>query len=132
MGIISGAVQASFVHFFRAVVAAGLGPGEREKNGSARVMPGRRKRERKLRRPFGAKLASAQKGMRCEHVTQSNGGVVQKSPIMKERSRRLFSPKLHVRIEDNNNSPHGKFHRFLFPFSSKISDLNFPSDVLYI
>ena len=38
------------MHFFRAVVAAGLGPGEREKNGSASVMPGRRKRERKLRR----------------------------------------------------------------------------------
>ena len=30
-----------------------------------------------------------------------------------------FSPKLRVRIENNNNSPHGKFHRFLFPFSSK-------------
>ena len=32
---------------------------------------------------FGAKLASAQKGMRSEHVTQSNGGVVQKSSIRK-------------------------------------------------
>ena len=30
-----------------------------------------------------AKLASAQKGMRSEHVTQSNGGVVQKSSIRK-------------------------------------------------
>ena len=29
-------------------------------------------------------------------------------------------------------SPHGKFHRFLFPFSSKFSDLNFTSYVLYI
>ena len=29
------------------------------------------------------------------------------------------------------NSPHGKFHRFLFPFSSKFSDLNFISHVLY-
>ena len=45
-----------------------------------------------------------------------------------------FSPKLHVctGIKDNNNSPHGKFHRFLFPFSSKFSDLNFTSYVLYI
>ena len=43
-----------------------------------------------------------------------------------------FSPKLRVRIKDNNNSPHGKFHRFLFPFSSKFSDLNFTSYVLYI
>ena len=32
---------------------------------------------------------------------------------------------------NNNNSPHGKFHQFLFPFSSKFSDLNFASYVLY-
>ena len=32
---------------------------------------------------FGAKLTSAQKGMHSEHVTQSNGGVVQKSSIRK-------------------------------------------------
>ena len=32
----------------------------------------------------------------------------------------------------HNNSPHGKFHRFLFPFSSRFSDLNFASYVLYI
>ena len=44
----------------------------------------------------------------------------------------LFFPKLRVRIEENNYSPHGKFHRFLFPFSSKSSDLNFASYVLYI
>ena len=43
-----------------------------------------------------------------------------------------FSPKLRVRIKDNNNSPGDKFHRFLFPFSSKFSDLNFTSCVLYI
>ena len=42
-----------------------------------------------------------------------------------------FSKKLRVRIKDNKNSPHGKFHRFLFPFSSKFSDLNFASYVLY-
>ena len=42
-----------------------------------------------------------------------------------------FSLKLCVRIKDNNNSPHGKFHRFLFPFSSEFSDLNFVSYVLY-
>ena len=31
-----------------------------------------------------------------------------------------------------NNSPQGKFHRFLFPFSSKFPDLSFASYVLYI
>ena len=35
-------------------------------------------------------------------------------------------------MKDNNNLPHGKFHRFLFPFSSRFSDLNFASYVLYI
>ena len=34
-------------------------------------------------------------------------------------------------INDNNNSPHGKFHRFLFPFSSKFPDLNFAPYVIY-
>ena len=34
-------------------------------------------------------------------------------------------PKLRVHIKDNNNSPHGKFHRFLSPLSSKFPDLNF-------
>ena len=42
-----------------------------------------------------------------------------------------FSQKLRVRIKDNKNSPHGKFHWFLFPFSSKFSDINFASYVLY-
>ena len=42
-----------------------------------------------------------------------------------------FPQKLRVRIKDHKNSPHGKFHRFLFPFSSKFSDLNFASYVLY-
>ena len=51
---------------------------------------------------------------------------------MKEGERGPFFPKLRVRIKDNNNSPHGKFHRFLFPFSSKFPDLNFASYVLYI
>ena len=51
---------------------------------------------------------------------------------MKEGERGPFSPKLRVRIKDNNSSPHGKFHRFLFPFSCKFSDLNFASYVLYI
>ena len=46
---------------------------------------------------------------------------------MKEGERGPFSPKLRVRIKDNNSSPHGKFHRFLFPFSSKFPDLNFAS-----
>ena len=35
----------------------------------------------------------------------------------------FFSPKLCT-YKDDNNSPHGKFHRFLFPISSKLSDLN--------
>ena len=51
---------------------------------------------------------------------------------MKEGERGPFSPKLRVRIKDNNSSPHGKFYRFLFPFSSKFSYLNFASYVLYI
>ena len=41
----------------------------------------------------------------------------------------IFPQKLHVRIKDNKNALHGKFHPFLFPFSSKISDLNFASYV---
>ena len=40
--------------------------------------------------------------------------------------------KLCVHIKDQNNLPHGKFHRFLFPFSSKFQDLNFASYVRYI
>ena len=51
---------------------------------------------------------------------------------MKEGERGPFFPKLRARIKDNNSSPHGKFYRFLFPFSSKFSDLNFASYVLYI
>ena len=51
---------------------------------------------------------------------------------MKEGERGPFFPKLRVRIKDNNSSPHGKFHRFLFPFSCKFPDLNFASHVLYI
>ena len=38
---------------------------------------------------------------------------------MKEGERGPFFPKLRVRIKDNNSSPHGKFYRFLCPFSSK-------------
>ena len=37
-----------------------------------------------------------------------------------------------MHIKDNNNSPHGKFHRFSFPFSSKFPDLNFAPYVLYM
>ena len=51
---------------------------------------------------------------------------------MKEGERGPFFPKLSVRIKDNNRSPHGKFPRFLFPFSCKFPDLNFGSYVLYI
>ena len=51
---------------------------------------------------------------------------------MKEGERGPFFPKLRVRIKDVNSSPHGKFHQFLFPFSSNFPDLNFASYVLYI
>ena len=51
---------------------------------------------------------------------------------MKEGDRGPFFPKLRVRIKDNNTSLHGKFRRFLFPFSSKFADQNFTSYVLYI
>ena len=44
----------------------------------------------------------------------------------------LFFPKLRVLIKENNNAPHGKFHRFLFPFSSKFPYLNFAPYVLHI
>ena len=39
---------------------------------------------------------------------------------------------LRLHIKDNNNSPHSKFHRFLFPFSSKFPDLNFAPYVFFI
>ena len=38
---------------------------------------------------FGAKLASAQKGMCSEHVAQSNAGVMQKSSIRKRPNIRI-------------------------------------------
>ena len=53
------------------------------------------------------------------------------SYTMCERWRRLFFPKLRVHIKDKNNSPHGKFHRCLFPFSKKFPDLNFAPYVLF-
>ena len=37
-----------------------------------------------------------------------------------------------MHIKDNNNSPHGNFHRFLFSRSSKFPDLNFAPYVFYI
>ena len=42
-----------------------------------------------------------------------------------------FFPKLCARIKDNKNSPHGKFHRFLFPFYSKFFRPNFASYVFF-
>ena len=51
---------------------------------------------------------------------------------MQERWNKLFFWKLRVHIKDNNNSLHGKFHGFLFPFSSKFLDLNLVQYVLYI
>ena len=38
---------------------------------------------------------------------------------------------LRVHINYNKNSPHGKFHRFLFPFSSKFPDLNFAPQIMF-
>ena len=49
---------------------------------------------------------------------------------MRKDEETIF-PELRVHIKDNNSS-HGKFHRFLFPFSSKFPDLNFAPYVLYI
>ena len=46
--------------------------------------------------------------------------------------RRLFFYKLRVHIKDTNNSSHGKFHRFLFPFYSKFQHLNFAPICFYI
>ena len=43
-----------------------------------------------------------------------------------------LAPILWRKGEEDNNSPHVKFYRFLFPFSSKFPDLNFVSYVLYI
>ena len=37
-----------------------------------------------------------------------------------------------MHLKDNDNSPHGKFHRFLFPFSSKFPELNFAPYLLYV
>ena len=44
----------------------------------------------------------------------------------------FFFPKTTCTTIKDINSPHSKFHRFLLPFSSKFSDLNFTSYVLYI
>ena len=43
-----------------------------------------------------------------------------------------FFPELRVHIEDNNSLPHRKFYQFLFPFSSKFSEVDFASYVLFI
>ena len=51
---------------------------------------------------------------------------------MKEGERGPFFPKLRVRIKDNNSSPHGKFYRFLFPFSSKFRPKLRPICSLYL
>ena len=55
-------------------------------------------------------------------------------PLKESMLHRLFYflPKLRVLIKDNTNLPHSKFHRFLFPFSSKFPDLNSASYVFCI
>ena len=52
--------------------------------------------------------------------------------ILCRKDEGLFFLKLCVHIKDNNNSPHGEVHQFLFPFSSEFPDLNFVAYVLYI
>ena len=47
------------------------------------------------------------------------------------KTKETIFPETSCDINDNN-SPHGKFHRFSFPFSSKFPDLNFTPYVLYI
>ena len=45
----------------------------------------------------------------------------------------VTSPSEHNnKDKDKNSSPYSKFYRFLFPFSSKFSDLNISSCVLFI
>ena len=51
---------------------------------------------------------------------------------MKEGERGPFFLKLRVRIKDNNTSLHGKFRRFLSPFSSKFPVQNLALYVFYI
>ena len=63
--------------------------------------------------------------------TKFLGKIVHLNTI-KKGDEDYFSQKLHARIKENDNSPHGKFHRFLFPFSCKFSNLNFALYVLYI
>ena len=45
--------------------------------------------------------------------------------------KKTIFPETCVHVKDNN-SPHDKFHQFLFPFSIKFPDLNFASYALYI
>ena len=47
------------------------------------------------------------------------------------KMKETIFPKLRVHIKDENNSPHGKFHGCLFPFSNKFPDLNFAPYALY-
>jgi len=51
---------------------------------------------------------------------------------MREGERGPFFQKLRVRIKENNTALHGKFRRFLSPFSGKFPDQNFAPYVLYI
>ena len=65
-------------------------------------------------------------------------GFLHQTPILKNSSPeqksicRTCAEACHSPLKGNNNSRHGKFHRFLFPFSSKFPDLNFARYVLYI
>ena len=40
--------------------------------------------------------------------------------------------KMEIKIDETYHSPHGKFQRFLFPFSGNFPDLIFAPYVLYI
>ena len=58
-------------------------------------------------------------------------GEVATTLCRKDKANYFFS-KLRMHIKDNNNSPHGKFHRFLLQFSRKFPDLNFAPYVLLL
>ena len=53
------------------------------------------------------------------------GKIVFTLPLVSDED--YFPQKLRASIKDNKNSPHGKFHGFLFPLSSKFRPICFPA-----
>ena len=66
------------------------------------------------------------------YIVYTIGNILLHSIYYVGKMKRTIFSKLRVHIKDNNNSLHGKFHRFLFPFSSKFPDINFAPYVLHI